>query len=292
MNLVAGDELCETCRKLDFASHLSFPIAKSSPVRLGRLRDIQHRSEHCGFCKLVVAQIDAELPYGLYDAAGTVQCYLTNTERWPLFESQSGYHTVYVSKTHEAERNKAHRSMRFTGHDAFCMRVTTEPCINPYSLVTARHIARLVTRSHPPLDRLYRERPLHPRHVDFALARSWLKCCQVRHGSHCHNPSWLHIQPPGFFRVVDIRNRRIIEAPKGCRFAALSYVWGDKQSFPKIYQATTKPPYRVPPDDRLSETVYDAMIATLQLGLEYVWVDALCIRMWKDHVGNVHTDDD
>jgi len=275
--MTAVNELCETCGKLDFARHLRVSIPTSSPVRLGKLQDIQSRSVNCGFCKLIVAQLDAELPDGLYKAAGTVQCFLTNTERWRQHEQQHGYHTDYVLRTHEAEQRKPHRSMRFTGHDAFCMRVTTEPCINPYRAATTRHIARLVPRSHPPMDRLYRERPLHPRHVDFALARSWLECCKVRHGSHCHDPSWLHIQQPESFRVVDIRNRQIIEAPKECKFAALSYVWGDKQPFPKIYLASKKPPYRVPSDDKLSETVYDGMMATLQLGLDYLWVDALCI---------------
>ena len=272
-----ASQLCDTCGKLDLPSHLKIPIAADSGLPLGKLRDIQERSSQCGFCRLVVAQIDAELPDGLYDAAGSARCFLTNRERWPEFEAQGGYHSDYVTKLHTAERKKALRSMRFTGHDTFCLRVITQPSINPYNVASSRYISRLVSRSHPPMDKLYHERLLHPRFVDFKLARSWLACCQVQHGLHCEKPSWLHIETPGFFRVVDIRNRHIIQAPAGCRFAALSYVWGGSPRNLKIYQAS-KPPYRLPPDDKMPETIRDAMLAALNLGFDYLWVDALCIR--------------
>ena len=66
--------------------------------------------------------------------------------------------------------------------------------------------------------------------------------------------------------MIDCENRTVIEAPPGCRYAALSYVWGDTQA----------------DEDDISDgmplksaplVIEDSMAATLALGLRFLWVD-------------------
>jgi hypothetical protein len=66
--------------------------------------------------------------------------------------------------------------------------------------------------------------------------------------------------------VIDCRVRAIVPHPEGEPYAALSYVWGQKnaqsgnassQSFPR--------------------TISDAIDVTRTLGMKYLWADQFCI---------------
>jgi len=64
---------------------------------------------------------------------------------------------------------------------------------------------------------------------------------------------------------------------KSIEWVCLSYCWGGKLSF--TLSATTEATLRIGiPSSRLPRTVQDAAEVVLQLGLRYLWVDALCIR--------------
>ncbi|TVY22956.1 hypothetical protein LHYA1_G008166 [Lachnellula hyalina] len=102
------------------------------------------------------------------------------------------------------------------------------------------------------------------------LVRTFLKTCREHHHGTCgrlipHEP----IQQG--FRVIDCNmdDPTLIgaeEQPWGIKYAALSYVWGttsaDGESWPK--------------------TVLDAVAVTKELGLQYLWVDRLCINQSDD----------
>jgi hypothetical protein len=66
-----------------------------------------------------------------------------------------------------------------------------------------------------------------PAQLNLALVRSWIATCDLRHGPHCQNQSFLGISEwPRDLKVFDIRTLRVVDAATHCRFIALSYVWG------------------------------------------------------------------
>ncbi|PQE13222.1 Heterokaryon incompatibility protein [Rutstroemia sp. NJR-2017a BBW] len=102
------------------------------------------------------------------------------------------------------------------------------------------------------------------------LVRTFLDVCREHHHGTCgrvipHEP----IQQG--FRVIDctVDDPTLLgaqEQPWGIKYAALSYVWGtssaDREPWPK--------------------TVLDAVAVTKELGLQYLWVDRLCINQSDD----------
>lgn len=59
-------------------------------------------------------------------------------------------------------------------------------------------------------------------------------------------------------------------------YAALSYCWGGDENF-KTEQHTLQDFCNEIPVDRLPQTLKDAFDLTKRIGLEYLWVDAVCI---------------
>lgn len=83
--------------------------------------------------------------------------------------------------------------------------------------------------------------------------------------------------------VIDCESERLVLAGTGCRFAALSYVWGrsredgqhngDDDDHEEQFQFDLKRRSRP-----LPRTVRDAMHVVRELGLRFLWVDRYCIR--------------
>ncbi|RGP64953.1 hypothetical protein FSPOR_7567 [Fusarium sporotrichioides] len=72
--------------------------------------------------------------------------------------------------------------------------------------------------------------------------------------------------PSQDFKVIQCENGQIIPAPAGCRYAALSYVWGDIQyPDPSGY-------------NKFPRVVEDSMKVAFELGCKYLWVDRHCIN--------------
>ncbi len=77
-----------------------------------------------------------------------------------------------------------------------------------------------------------------------------------------------------------IVSRRLLDSSTHQDYVALSYVWGDvKQLYVpsgEAYSVLTNKGALL--DLKLSKTIVDAMQLIRQLGLRYLWVDALCIK--------------
>lgn len=114
-----------------------------------------------------------------------------------------------------------------------------------------------------------------PTFIDFAVLRSWITNCPPE----CRAPrSWSNAEW-NLVSLIDCETRRVEKAPKGSRFIALSYVWGqptEKNPRPIKYPI----PFQLP--DRCTPTIEDSIQATRKLGYRYLWVDALCISAEKD----------
>lgn len=98
--------------------------------------------------------------------------------------------------------------------------------------------------------------------IDYDLIRHWIADCKKTHTERCSPISVNTIQN---LRVIDCKTRSVIDAPRDCRYVALSYVWGSQDP----YQA-----------NKFAPVVEDSITVVLQLGLKYLWVDkhvsALC----------------
>jgi hypothetical protein len=64
--------------------------------------------------------------------------------------------------------------------------------------------------------------------------------------------------------VLDCRSRQVINAPEGCRYVALSYVWGRSSESNESLK-------------ELSKVIEDSITVTLGLGFNYFWADRICI---------------
>ncbi|KAF2446809.1 HET-domain-containing protein [Karstenula rhodostoma CBS 690.94] len=104
-------------------------------------------------------------------------------------------------------------------------------------------------------------------------ARRWLEDCLQNH-KDCSRPD------PTFTptRLVQISPEcRLCEmGTQVKRYAALSYCWGGNQVFKTTEQM--RPRYLQAIDStQLPQTLQDAIYVARQLGLDYIWIDALCI---------------
>ncbi|KAL2205658.1 HET-domain-containing protein [Sarocladium strictum] len=104
--------------------------------------------------------------------------------------------------------------------------------------------------------------------VDMTMARQALSHCLTDHPSACK------VKPARGLEVislVDVGKRRVVSYQAGCEYAALSYVWGGVMPTVGALEA-----------HRLPQTIEDAITVTRELGLQYLWVDALCIDQTPD----------
>lgn len=95
-------------------------------------------------------------------------------------------------------------------------------------------------------------------------AREWYQHC------HDHHTCWTgQIPCVPYLKLIDCTSGQIREAITGCRYVALSYVWGAS--------AIKSPP--IPNDETpiYPNSVKDAMLVAINLGIPYLWVDRYCI---------------
>ncbi|KZL71082.1 hypothetical protein CT0861_03011 [Colletotrichum tofieldiae] len=113
-------------------------------------------------------------------------------------------------------------------------------------------------------------------HAEMGRLRNWLKLCE-----ETHRVAHQKAEPElASLRVIDTEALcvRVVEVPS--RYACLSYVWGKGSQ--TQYTTITKEALEAPRglDDTsldLPQTIKDAIKVTQEVGLRYLWVDALCI---------------
>lgn len=95
--------------------------------------------------------------------------------------------------------------------------------------------------------------------INFRLIKYWMKYCDKNHPKNCKPEKLATISN---FRVIDCTepeyiNREepvVIPAPADCKYAALSYVWGDTE-------------------DKFPQVVKDSIKMVSELNCNYLWVD-------------------
>ncbi|EON61002.1 hypothetical protein W97_00212 [Coniosporium apollinis CBS 100218] len=113
----------------------------------------------------------------------------------------------------------------------------------------------------------------------FSLARHWLETCQATH-QKCPKPKGDFL-PTRLIVILQKFGRRRLQLHQTSSedtvkpYAALSYCWGGEQ-----HVTTTKTLHRhmsVINEQDLPATVRDAVLVTETLGMNQIWIDALCI---------------
>lgn len=117
--------------------------------------------------------------------------------------------------------------------------------------------------------------------ISWTRVQDWLKEDdeKLRHHTPERNDMPRRRLPEGFM-IVDVEARCVTKAPKDCRYAALSYVWGPQR--PDQLELTTANAHHLLVRGSLNDgsvpgTIRDAMTVCAKLGIGYLWVDRLCI---------------
>ncbi|CAI6305489.1 unnamed protein product [Periconia digitata] len=122
--------------------------------------------------------------------------------------------------------------------------------------------------------------------IEIELLRIWARECQLEH-SLCRS-GWGGLTRKRrqktrsyTLRVIDCSNKKVVVAKGECRYATLSYVWGQTDQYTSRKQdilTTVDEEQIIDLSERtLAETVADAILVTKEMGIRYLWVDTVCI---------------
>jgi hypothetical protein len=124
---------------------------------------------------------------------------------------------------------------------------------------------------------------------DLESLKNYLRDCTESHercpGSATHGriPDAVQhpLQHPDNFRVIEVFNLQLIDAPIGCRYMALSYVWEKRASnqITRLTKTTITSFYQREgiPLSSLPQIIKDAIHVCRRIDEKYLWVDSLCI---------------
>ncbi|KAK3311960.1 heterokaryon incompatibility protein-domain-containing protein [Apodospora peruviana] len=114
--------------------------------------------------------------------------------------------------------------------------------------------------------------------ADVQRLRDWLRCCEEDHPTQKQTPHQWSDQKT--LRVIDTVDNCVKSVEMPCRYACLSYVWG--KGTQAQLTASTKTILESPgglleTSLGLNQTIKDAIQVSRDVGLRYIWIDALCI---------------
>ncbi|RAK89315.1 HET-domain-containing protein [Aspergillus costaricaensis CBS 115574] len=126
------------------------------------------------------------------------------------------------------------------------------------------------------------------KNINWERVSHWLPDCDINDSAD-HRDS-CHLEPPKYilpsFRVIDTEQQCIIIAPPFCRYATLSYVWGETKGSVQALVSNIKnlevPGSLTRTGVSLSPVIRDAITACRHLRIRYLWVDQLCILQDED----------
>ncbi|KAB8217057.1 heterokaryon incompatibility protein-domain-containing protein [Aspergillus novoparasiticus] len=117
--------------------------------------------------------------------------------------------------------------------------------------------------------------PTLGQYVDWGKVRSLLNSSSVPTSGLS-----LESERPARLKVIDVQQDRVVEAPVGCEYIALSYVFGSSTTIDLTPSGSFN-------RHSLPATIRDALVTCYKLGFKYLWVDQLCINQ-SDPVDQLH----
>lgn len=131
-----------------------------------------------------------------------------------------------------------------------------------------------------------RQKPLSGRVVRQDLAnmeylREWLDLCEETHDDPAQGEGGRAGPDMTSLRLIDTEEFRVRQVDMPARYACLSYVWGkgSQVQYTHATRSRLEANHGLQAGDGLGlpQTIKDAIKVTREVGLRYLWVDALCI---------------
>jgi hypothetical protein len=274
-----GDKLCDVCEalSLDARRFVVLPGDKewnqsNQPdelnISLGKVEDMVKKAG-CPLCRLVLVALGGSKVPTHQDGEPLCVDLSWNTNG-PMPDPQAPW-------SHRPEIRNLNPYVRTQSGEFVSKRLNLFPEIT------------LLANDSPTDSTTYFIRPICLDKIDFAIVRRWLALCDSHHGKACRrNPILKELrrshptkEVPAF-RCIDVEQDCVAILPSGCRYAALSYVWGRKKFFTTLSSnvedlekphSLNKPEYL----DKVPLTIKDAIHVMREIGIRYLWVDNLCI---------------
>lgn len=115
--------------------------------------------------------------------------------------------------------------------------------------------------------------------TDVRKLEGWIGACETWHKDTCE-PLMPTKSKTFSIRVIDVCENCLIQKNFGCRYIALSYLWGQCNTFLTLKKNLACLEERESLSKYIEQipwTIRDAICLTRRLGERYLWVDALCI---------------
>ncbi|KAG2753386.1 HET-domain-containing protein [Suillus brevipes Sb2] len=261
--------LCSICTNLDFYQIFLDGIPETEDIPLDHLSSILKKSYQCSFCRLISFHVRRtwmldKFPHidisGIECRMFTKPCGCLQLASYP--PSKFRCYRIYINM--EGLDNLWKRYPAFRTANALNIHLMQEDAFK-FGRPTDLHCRR--TKST----------------VDINMVKKWIKLCQGSHGDICKSLSRIgeddNRKLPGFVRVVDVVLMAVVPAPSGCRYVALSYIWGGIGA--EYWTTKDNIAERGTPGGlntaKLPDTITDSILFVRQLGERYIWIDALCI---------------
>ena len=113
--------------------------------------------------------------------------------------------------------------------------------------------------------------------IDFDLVKKWINLCHQQHGAACNKPG---TGKSPARRLLDVEKNCIADGSNVDEYFALSYVWGMGAQFmltKDVVNDSTNEGYFASIGTKVPQSIRDAMQVCRNIGVRFLWVDALCI---------------
>jgi len=119
---------------------------------------------------------------------------------------------------------------------------------------------------------------VNPERISTTALQKWRSLCEEDHPEIVDR---VIAQKQHGLRLIDVHEYRVVKIDGPCRYVCLSYVWGqiNQPQYTSETKAAFQAPYGLKSElIRLPRTIKDAIEVTKQLGIDYIWIDAICIE--------------
>lgn len=274
-NPTNADYFCQKCRKIDLGTMLTEETKAKSIGILASFND-----PDCQLCDTIRHFVKhhwgSQWPAAFKGRQPQVH---VQSKEWGSYSDsdstrQNVYRIILALNRRPPDLKLMRRALHFDTVSKF---VLTELEIDPTAVKHTNNFISL-------------RRPIPPS-VDFQIVTRWLKAC------HDHVPCNENRTAKGSsmaslfkngFRLIDVKQERLVEKRDPCDYVALSYVWGQLEPAPlRLYKknlsvlsqpASLKPTECTQsPGNQIPGTIADTITLCRSIGRRYLWVDSLCI---------------
>lgn len=295
------DSLCAKCQKIDFDRQ--FLLGRTRLDLFWNVGDIKSNSRCCVFCRMILSCIDADAEnisdssieecsiWGHWSPIGEYRITSNMTRLKHLFTSSP--QAVQPNKASDVGSKPHIKSLSLKGSTEKWLvykfiisfdNIGTGDSINrvmrPRDAIQCILPLARGLKLDSEKDRVLRCRPINLAQVDFNLVRDWINTCQKEHKKCRRFMTSSRLMSMFGFSLIDVQREALVDAPRGAKYLALSYVWGSARQL-KLVKANRvalyTPGYLSERNEEIPKTIRDAIYVCKALRERYLWVDALCI---------------